>query len=128
MANKELKNNQLVERVYLLAQAVGKKNPTISGILGHSVIELLKYKRDLYKASDSDLRNIKWVKEATLPYIRRIIKGDSIDNIANDIPEYHNKFFDKSQSSQHNVPKERSNYDDERVNNCELGYARDFYR
>lgn len=90
MANKELKNNQLVERVYLLAQEIKKKNPTLSGTIDRSIIGLLEYEGNLSSITNKRLIKIKGVGEAILPYLARMFRGEKIENIAKDIPERHN--------------------------------------
>lgn len=82
------RNKELVTRVYILGVKVFDKNePLASRIMG-SIVPLLGYKNGLLsKLRETELAAMGCIKKDNISLVYRALQGESIDDIAKDIPE-----------------------------------------
>ncbi len=82
------RNRDLVTRVYQLGMAVADKNKYIAASLMNSIVPLLTYNgRLLSKLKSKELAARGCIKKENVRYVYRVLQGESIDDVAKDIPE-----------------------------------------
>ncbi len=83
------RNRELVTKVYELGVCVADKNRYISDRLMASSAELLKYNRRLLsKLRPRQLVAMGCIRQDNVNYVYRVLQGESIDDVAKDIPVF----------------------------------------
>lgn len=80
-------NNHIIERIFLFSKTVQSKNDAIATAINKAAIPLLEYPKPLSDASHAQLLKIKGIGPKTIEYIERIIAGDEIECIVEDVPQ-----------------------------------------
>ncbi|MEM2916283.1 MAG: hypothetical protein QXT19_02930 [Candidatus Woesearchaeota archaeon] len=81
------RNRELITRVYELGLRVADKNRYVAARLMNSIIPLLTYNgRLLSKLKPRELAAMGCIRKENVVYVYRVLQGESIDSIAEDIP------------------------------------------
>ena len=79
-------NNDLVEKIHEFGVEAMKRNSAVGSSIQHAVIGLLQYEGVLADVAKEDVSEIKGVGAKAVPYISRIISGEDIKDILEEIP------------------------------------------
>ncbi|MEM4239575.1 MAG: hypothetical protein QXM31_00590 [Candidatus Woesearchaeota archaeon] len=84
------RNRELVTRIYELGLGVAEKNEPVAENLIGSIVPLLRYNgRLLSTLSPKALATAGRIRKENVAYVRRVLQGESIDDVAKDVPEFH---------------------------------------
>ncbi len=79
-------NNDLVEKIHKFGIGAKKRNCYVGNSIEHAILALLQYEGTLEGATKEDISKIKGVGPKAVPYISRIISGESIKEVLEEIP------------------------------------------